>query len=160
MRKLSIYLLVFALITLVTFIAFVTVKKKYTKINDMQRMYFSYSTGTMIYSNVRYEINQKRNKYVITIKPDNVPDEEKKEVEVGFLTINKIIDVLNEYKVYNWDGFRKYDRNVLDGNSFSFSLYYGNNKKVEANGYMMYPKNYREVREKLDNIFTEIYNKN
>ena len=33
-----------------------------------------------------------------------------------------------------------------------------NKERISASGYMMYPKNYREVANELDEIFMNIYN--
>ncbi|MBP5242600.1 MAG: hypothetical protein J6Z36_02795, partial [Clostridia bacterium] len=38
--------------------------------------------------------------------------------------------VLNKYNVYSWDGFDKTNKNVLDGNSFSFSVNMNNGDDI------------------------------
>ena len=56
--------------------------------------------------------------------------------------IDEISKVLNDYKVINWDGFDRYVKDVLDGDSFSFYLKANDDISVRASGYMTWPKNY------------------
>ena len=159
MKKIWVVLIILSLVIFVSFIVVLIKSKKvvFTK-DNIKSMHFSYSTGNMIYSNVRYKLEYKNNKYVANIKPNNIPDEEEKEIEIDENTLQKIIDVLNKYKVYNWNNFHKSDKRVLDGNSFSFYLKTKDKKDIDASGYMKWPKNYYNVREELDNIFNELYN--
>ena len=125
-----------------------------SKIHDIQSLRYSYSTGTMVYSSVVYEMNcDKNNKCTILIKPNGIPEREAKTYDMYDEDVNKVIEVLNKYDVLDWDGFKKSDPYVLDGNSFSFNLKTKDNKEVTASGYMKWPKNYHEVRDELRNIF-------
>ena len=115
----------------------------------------------MVNSNTNYNLYLEKDKIIINIKPNNLPYEEAKTIEINDnKVISEIENLLNKYEVYKWDGFSKSDNNVLDGNSFFFNLVYSDNKKINANGYMMYPKNYKEVKEGLDSIFMNLYNNN
>ena len=67
------------------------------------------------------------------------------------------VKILEDNNVVEWDGFNKFDKYVLDGNGFSFSLENKNGEKVSADGYMKWPKNYTTVKSKLDKIFNKIY---
>ena len=46
---------------------------------------------------------------------------------------------------------------VLDGDSFSINIKYSGDKRVDASGYMMWPKNYREVKQFLDKELGSLY---
>ena len=122
-------------------------------IEKIDSLHFSYSTGTMINAQVSYDI-ECNEKCVATIKPNGVSGEDVKKVELDDAKLIEIIKLLNDNNVTKWDGFNKSDQNVLDGNSFGFSLY-ANNKTIDvhAHGYMKWPDNYREVRDGLDNLF-------
>ena len=60
---------------------------------------------------------------------------------------------MTKYNVNKWDGFNKSDKNVLDGNSFSFSYSNTDNKSIEAHGYMKWPNNYREFRDEIKALY-------
>lgn len=138
---------------------FIIKKRKKVVINEIKSMYFSYTNGYMVNSNVYYEIKLKDDKYIAAIKPNEVAEEDKLEIEVDKSTVNKIKKVLKENKVEKWNGFDKSNRNVMDGDSFSFNLE-TNSGKINAHGYMKWPKNYSKVCNSLDNIFMDIYNNN
>lgn len=126
-------------------------------IKNIKHLRYSYTGGYAMYAYTIYEIDFKDGNYYLTIKPNGVPDEEKQEVKMKKEDIKKIEDILNKYNVSFWDGFNKTDKNVLDGNSFSFTLDYDENKTIHAYGYMMYPKNYREVKTELIDLFSNYY---
>lgn len=126
-------------------------------IKNIKHLYFSYTDGYAMYAYTIYEINYKDDKYFLTIKPNGVPNEEKQVEEIKKEDVKKIEDILNNYNVGFWDGFNKSDQGVLDGNSFTFTVDYDEDKNIHAYGYMMYPKNYIEVKQELLNIFSNYY---
>ena len=128
-------------------------------ITELSKLDFNYSTGTHVNAWVSYNINCV-DKCILTIKPNNIAEEDKQEVELDKKTMNKIIDILNKYDVVNWDGFNKTDNNVLDGNNFHINLTIQDNKNVSASGYMMYPDNYKDVKKELDKILGGFYKMN
>ena len=125
-------------------------------ITELSKLDLNYSTGTHVNAWVSYNINCV-DKCILTIKPNNIDEGDKQEVELDKKTINKIIDILNKYDVVNWDGFNKTDNNVLDGNSFHMNLTIQNNENISAFGYMMYPNNYNDVKKELDNLLSKYY---
>lgn len=128
-------------------------------ITELSKLDFNYSTGTHVNAWVSYNINCV-DKCILTIKPNNIAEEDKQEVELDKKTMNKIIDILNKYDVVNWDGFNKTNNNVLDGNNFHINLTIRDNKNVSASGYMMYPDNYKDVKKELDKILGGFYKMN
>lgn len=155
MKKIIIPFLILLIIILILF--FVFTMKKRVNIKNIQHLRFSYTSGYAMYAYTIYEIDYKDGKYFLTTKPDGVPDEDKQTEEIKKEDIKAIENILNKYSVCFWDGFNKTDKNVLDGNSFSFTLTFDNNNEIHSYGYMMYPKNYREVKEELINIFIKYY---
>ena len=134
--------------------SFMRGSRKAPTISSINSLQFSYSTGTMINSQVAYEIECKDSGCTATVKPDSVPADASKFIDLDKETIDKIIALLNDNSVVEWDGFKKVDQNVLDGDGFSFSLI-ANKKKlnISASGYMKWPANYNKVRDGLDAIF-------
>lgn len=155
MKKIIIPFLILLIIVLVLFFKIVFVKK--TVIKDIKYLRLSYSNGYAMYAYTIYEIDYMDGKYILTTKPYGVPDEEVQKEEISKEDIKKIEDILSNYDVSAWDGFNKTDKNVLDGDSFSFSLKYDDDRTVSASGYMRYPNNYREVKQELESIFKNYY---
>lgn len=150
MKYVVIILVVLLILGLLIFI--LCNKKEKEKIKSISSLSFFYTNGYAINTDTRYEIDCKDNCIAI-IKQYGKSEEESVEVEIDSDILNKIIDVLNKYDVIKWDGFHKNDKGVLDGDSFSLHFTYNQEKKVSASGYMMWPTNYRNVRDELDNIF-------
>ena len=125
--------------------------------NDFKSMSFSYSNGGDIANSQEiYEINKKDDKYIATIKEKYKTEDEEIEVEVDIHTIYKALNIIDTYNVSTWDGFSEHDSNVLDGESFYFSLYVGDDK-LTASGYMSWPKNYSKVKEEFTDLFHSLY---
>lgn len=159
MKKIHlIILIVFIIIIIIGVILMLKKTKKPIEISNIKYMHFGYSTGTMVNSYVYYDIDYENNAYYATIKPNNIADEDKLKIEISTEIVDKIESIFKKYEVQKWDGFNKSDQNVLDGNSFSLSIGFMNKERISASGYMMYPKNYREVANELDEIFMNIYN--
>lgn len=131
--------------------------KKDDKIEKLIHLRFTYSTGYHINAFVVYEIDLIDGKYILKVKPTDLPDEDTKEIEISKDLVKKIETKLNEYNVINWNGFRKTNNMVLDGDSFSINIKYSGDKRVDASGYMMWPKNYREVKQFLDKELGSLY---
>jgi hypothetical protein len=144
------------IIVLVIVLILLLKPKKKTEINNIKSMSINYTTGTYIYADILYEI-ECSDKCIARFKPNGVSYEEKNEKDIDKNTIKKIENVLNKYDVIKWNGFNQNDKNVLDGNSFSVNIKYNDNKTIEAHGYMMYPKNYRDVLKEIKEIFNEIF---
>lgn len=160
MKNKYLIMIIIILVLLVIIIGICLIKRRNkVEIKDIKSMYFSYSNGYMINSNVYYELNCKENKCIATIKPNQMSEENKLEVEVDKKTVHEIIKVLKENEIEKWNGFDKSNKNVLDGDSFTFQLK-TNDNEIYAHGYMKWPKNYSNVRNSLDNIFMDIYNSN
>ena len=149
------------IITIISLVIVLSNKKKIEIVTDnIKLIRFSYSTGTMIYSNVKYAVDEKEGKYIATIKPNEIPDDDAKEIEIDENILNKIVEILNKYDVSSWDNFHENDTNVLDGDSFSLYLKMKDKEEINASGYMRYPKNYANVRGELDSIFNDLYKNN
>jgi hypothetical protein len=110
-------------------------------------------------ANIKYDFkyDDKTNKYMVEIKPYLVADEDKLVTEVDEKFKDKLKEILIKYDVAKWDGFSKSDKNVLDGDDFSFGAWFKDKTSIHASGYMMWPSNYSNVRGELDSIFMEIY---
>ena len=127
------------------------------EISEIKSFNYGYSINMMMNGNVSYYVVLKDGKYIATIKPYMVAQEDALEVELNSDQISKLRNILIDNHVNKWNGFSKSDKNVLDGNSFSLSVYFVNGEDISAHGYMVWPSNYSEVRGSLDEFFGEIY---
>ena len=143
------------LLTILLVFIFLPDDKKTTKITEIKRFSFEYSEGYAANSYTRYKLECQA-KCIATIKPYGMLEEDIKEYEVNSDFVNKLIDLFNKYEVVSWDGFDRVAKDVLDGDSFSFFLWIQGDIKIEASGYMLWPDNYRIVREEINSLFNSI----
>lgn len=157
--KMKYVLLAGSLLLIIGIIIFVCCfKTKKIEIGEFKYFEFGYSTGYAMYSSVNYRVDCD-DKCIAKIKPDGVADEEKVEVELSEKEINQLISILNKYDVGKWDGFKKNDKSVMDGNSFHIYIKMKNDDYLSASGYMKWPKNYGNVCGELDSFFNKYINK-
>ena len=151
-----VFVVVGSLIVIGIAILSVTVFNPKKEINDIK--YFSYGTvdGMAMYDGVHYSIEYKDGEYIATIQGNGVSEEDAKVVEISKRDVKRLENILNKYNVGSWDGFQKYDKDVLDGSSFNISINTFDDTSVSASGYMRWPKNYREVRNDLENFFKKL----
>jgi hypothetical protein len=150
-------ILIIVILAIIGILVFLLTRKEKVEIKDLKTLHYSYSNGYGMYAYAYYDIKCD-SKCTITIKPSGFPDESEKTYDMDDNSINSNINILNKYEVSTWDGFDKSDKNVLDGNSFSFSLKTKDGYSVDAKGYMMWPDNYRNVRDELEDIFISFIN--
>ena len=136
----------------------IILNNKKVKISEIKNFSFSYTQGYMINSSIRYNLEYKDDKYIATVKPYGIPDEEAREIKVSDDFVKEIEEILSKYEVNSWNGFNKSDKYVLDGDSFSCFIDFKNGESVSAHGYMSWPKNYSSVRKELDDKFMGLYN--
>ncbi len=158
------YIIIGIFVIVIAAVLFIFLRKKEelkVEINDVISFHFSYSNGYMMNANISYEYyyNKETNKYIVSVKPYLIAEEDKVEKESSKEFGEKIKKILVKYDLGKWNGFKKYAKDVLDGDSFSFHVRMEKEQSIEADGYMMWPENYRLVREEFDKIFMEIYNK-
>lgn len=161
------FLITIAVITLMVGGAYLMKKEKENEIinkveiGELTSLYLSYSKGYMMNADIHYEFkyDEEKSKYMVSIKPYLISEEDKLELEVEESFKDKLKEILVKNEVGKWDGYNKSDKNVLDGDSFSFGAWFKDKTSIHASGYMMWPDNYRNVRDELDTLFMEIYNK-
>ena len=161
MKVKYIILIVFVIILSIFIIYFITRKEK-IEITNIHAFHLSYTKGYSINASINYELdyNKDSGKYFVNIKPYDVSDDDKLEMDVDIDIKEKLENILKKYHVEKWNGFKKYDNNVLDGDSFHLYIKMDDEKTIEADGYMKWPENYSSVIRELDELFMKIYNDN
>lgn len=144
------------LLLLILLILVLLLLPKDKKIENITHLRFSYTTGYHMNASVLYEIDSIDDKYILKVKPTDIPEEETKEYILSKEKVLEIENKLNEYHVSRWNNFHKNNQYVLDGDSFSINIK-SNDLEISASGYMMWPNNYREVRSYLDTQLGSLY---
>ncbi len=124
--------------------------QKPISIKNIKSFHFSTVDGMSMYDNTRYEIKCE-DTCIEIVKPNGEQEERKREISQE--RVKELEDLLNQYKVGSWNHFEKYDKNVLDGRSFSLSIHMVSGESISAQGYMKWPKNYGEVKMALKEFF-------
>ena len=124
------------------------------KITDIKSLEYNISDGRMMYGNTYYELKCD-SKCILKSNLEGMEDEKYITVDVDKNSVSKIIDILNKYNAYSWNGFNKSDKNVLDGTSYYFRLDTGSDT-IDASGYMKYPKNFGVAIKEIIKIFESI----
>ena len=132
--------------------------KRNVKIEDLKSFHYSYSVGYYMYANVNYDITKDddTDEYIAKIKDAGMPEEDARVYKLKESKVQEFVDMLNSTTIYKWNGFNKYDKDVLDGNSFSISINWGDHRNISAHGYMKYPKSYNEITSKIESWFSDI----
>ena len=92
-----------------------------------------------------YEIVQQDDKLILkTNKEGSYSCDVFNEVEIGKEVLSELTDYINEQHIYKWDGYEKFDKNVLDGNSWSLYIKYDSGNTISASGYMKHPKDFHQ----------------
>ena len=144
------------LLLLILLILVLLLLPKDKKIENVTHLRFSYTTGYHMNASASYEIDLIDDKYILKVKPTDLPEESAKEIELNKKQVLEIENKLNEYHVSRWNNFHKNNQYVLDGDSFSINIK-SNDLEISASGYMMWPNNYREVRSYLDTTLGSLY---
>ena len=118
---------------------------------------FSYSVGNWSNAKVCYNLQLKDGEYTATVKQKGVAEEDADTFAVSAEFAKELEDILIANNVEKWNGFQKSDLRVLDG--YDFDLYIKNQtgQSLSAMGYMVWPKNYKSVKEALNDLFMKLY---
>lgn len=122
-------------------------------LDDITEFEFVYTTGNMKYARVKYEIKYDNGIYTAIIKPNGVADENAIKGIADARFIKELRDILVANGVSKWNGFKKSNKIACDGRSFYLHLKNGQGQDVTASGYMKWPKNYNEVKKRIDELF-------
>ena len=126
-------------------------------VSDIKHMRFHYTKGYAMNADVSYEIECSDGECILTYKPYGIDENDAKKKKLDSETVKKIENILTKYEVARWDGFDKSAKDVLDGDSFSFSLTMKDDSSISASGYMKWPENYGNVRNELDSLFESLF---
>ena len=133
---------------------------KSIKIKRITRFSLRYSVGYAMYAYEIFELENKDGRYFAKIKLRGIPDEQATTIEVDAEFDQKLEEIIKEFNIQNWDGFNKSNKMVLDGDSFSLYILMEEDNSISANGYMKWPKKYKEFKEKIVELFNQVMKPN
>jgi hypothetical protein len=142
------------ILVLIIIIIGVLLYKKEVKVENMKTLKLFYTRGYYMNADVRYELKCDE-KCMVTFKDIGKNEEEAIHYEISKEKVKQLEEVLKEYHVGKWDGFHKSDKNVLDGDSFSFYAEMEDGTSISASGYMKYPKDYGKVVSEIEKILSK-----
>ncbi len=103
-----------------------------------------------------YEVNAGEDGVEVRLRLEGASEEEAVVIRTDEAFLKRLEELLNEHRVDKWNGFDKNNKRVLDGDSFSLSIRMENGKELDARGYAVWPKNYKEVLEAVEKLFMEL----
>ena len=104
---------------------------------------FKYYYGGYHGGYYKYNISKVEDDIIFTakgsngIKLDGIKLDIDKKIDKSYL--KELSKIINENKIYEWNGFNKHNKDVQDGYGFSIEVNYENGEVIKANGYMEYP---------------------
>ena len=113
---------------------------------------FRYSFGSGEGEYYEYKIDYKDGKYTY----NGVGTGLNTTKTIDSSNIEKLSKIIDENKIKDWNGFNQSKNNILDGYGFNLKVEYKTGYKIEAQGYMMYPSNYKQGHEKIVEFFESI----
>lgn len=146
-------------VSIVGIALFVNIKRASIKIKTIGSLHFASDTmNDDVSSNWKeYDLWYTGDDYLVTCTRTFGGKEAK--IRLSTEKVNPLIAKFNEYKIGTWDGFDRSDADSGHYEGFSFSLVANNNTvNISANGSGRYPKNYREIRDAIDDVFEECIN--
>ena len=122
---------------------------------QINKLEYRYTSGYGMNEDVSYKIDCEDD-CILIIKEYGKDEKDAITKKLTDGDMDRFENIINKYHILSWKGFSKSDKNVLDGDSFSFHLRYNDDEKLSASGYMMYPNHYKDFKDKFENYVTDI----
>ena len=139
----KVYLISICIMVFFTVGVFIFIKNnKINRVTDDTIKTFHYNFGSYFAGYWEYDISLDENEdYIFKAKGQNgvILNIDKK---VSIDVLNDIKKIINNNKIYKWNGFSKTDDNILDGYGFNLIIEYTNGEVITASGYTKFPDGY------------------
>ena len=124
-------------------------------IYQINNLDYFYTSGYGLNEDVSYKINCDDN-CILIIKEYGKDETDAITIKLTDKDMDEFESILNKNLILSWKGFSKSDKNVLDGDSFTFHLRYNDDEKLSASGYMMYPNNYKSFKTEFETYVNKL----
>ena len=132
----------------------------YDMVGSPGRREFLYSTqGMMFNSGFTIKIQELEGKLYGVYRKTGVSEKDAPRFEVEDSFFDKITEIIDRNNGDSWNGFNKSARDVMDGDSFSFTYSDGKGRRISANGYMAWPEGLGAAIFEIRTMYDEIYDK-
>lgn len=129
-------------------------KGKKAKENTSGISYFDYSfDGSIGGNNYSYIVKKNNDTFIFSFNSMLYRYLEITELQISKDIIDQLNDACLKYKIAEWDGYSRYNKYVLDGESFSLYIKFNDGKSISASGHNAFPSNYSEFCNSIDLIF-------
>ena len=75
---------------------------------------------------------------------------------IGEDTLDRLEELVGQYRIDRWDGFDKNKKNVSDGSAFTLNITLADGGTVSAHGNNAFPDHYAEVSSEIRDIYDEL----
>jgi uncharacterized lipoprotein NlpE involved in copper resistance len=118
---------------------------------------FYYSTSGMN-GFTKYNVSVNDDKTIFSYESRCVNCNEHKEIneEISDSYLKELSKLVNDYNIYEWDGFDKNEEGLMDGGSFKLEIAFKDGKSIKARGYGKSPDNYREAINAIIELFSPL----
>ncbi len=112
---------------------------------------FSFSNGAGLGGFAQYSVTRKGDKAAFMYECLGCGDNDKKvEREIDVKVFDDLAVIVRENGLGKWDGFNKSADGIMDGYGFTLKIEFDDEKKIDAHGYMQFPDNFNDVRDKFE----------
>ncbi len=118
---------------------------------------FYYSTSGMN-GFTKYDVSINDDKIIFSYESRCVSCNEHNEInkEISDSYLKELSKIVNDYNIYEWDGFDKDEEGLMDGSSFNFEITFKDGKSIKARGYGKSPDNYRKAIDAIVELFSPL----
>ena len=127
--------------------------------NSVESFFFSESNGSDYDRWAVYELKREEGVYTVTAKPEGVKEENALITEVDDDFVARLETILIDHDIESWNGYNE-SADVMDGIGFVLRVILTDETKLEASGYMEWPKGYNPFAGEIYKLFGDIYEEN
>ena len=119
--------------------------------SGMSSFYYGHN-GSSMESNGSYTVRETEDGAEIVFEMMRYSEFGEISLPVERQLLEQLNDLYLKHKVYQWDGYSRYNPNVLDGDGFTLSISFADGKSMSAHGSNAYPDGYRDFENELDEL--------
>ncbi len=129
-------------------------------INKSGIVYFEYRyNGSIGGDSYRYEVDARDGSVIFSHERMDIPEYGKMSMELPADFLEKLDKLYLDNHLAEWDGYSKYNSDVLDGSGFSISIIFADGKSINAKGSNCVPEGYADFKKAMTELFKDMTEK-